>query len=214
MGPNDKGITRSFDPDNEKIRKVLITEIPEPPVEKTFLPPDFSNTLRDLEKLLETIKQTLPEYMEVVYNGNTYTISKDNPFIVVQKTEEEKNEAANQSLSLAQETFTSSQEPELSEPQQEPELSEPQPEPELSEPQQEQELSEPQPEPELSEPQPEPELSEPEPPVLQPEDISNQTNDLSTSEKQQGLSTMTGNESLGEESTSPPPPTQTLQQSP
>lgn len=113
-GTNDTGITRSFDPDNEKIRKVLITEVPESPLEGNILSTDFSTTLQDIQRLLETIKDTLPEYMEVVYNDKTYIISKNNPYIIVEKTEEEKTETQDQAMDIAKQSFTPATSPEVS----------------------------------------------------------------------------------------------------
>jgi hypothetical protein len=105
-GINNSGITRSFDPDNEKIQMVLITQIPAAPMEGNVLSSDFLTTLQDLEKLLKTVKETLPEYMEVIYKDKTYVISKDNPYIIVEKTDAEKEATQEQAIKVAEESFT------------------------------------------------------------------------------------------------------------
>jgi hypothetical protein len=115
-GSNDTGITRSFDPDTEFIRKVLVTELPDKPLEENQFMSDFLTTLQDLERLLEKIKESLPEYMEVVYNGKTHVISKDSPYIVVKKSQEQMNQDIAATAALAEESFNSNTPQEVAEP--------------------------------------------------------------------------------------------------
>jgi hypothetical protein len=84
---DDQGILREYNiDDNTTIQKVLITDVPEPlPVEnENSILTSANKVLNDLGDLLKNIKDSMPPYIEVLFKDNSYIISKENPYIVVQ----------------------------------------------------------------------------------------------------------------------------------
>ena len=72
---DNQGVLRTIESSN-KIKKVLLTEIPsDNDVE--------SDIMKGLSDILKKIESVLPPYMKIIYQENEYIISKENPYIII-----------------------------------------------------------------------------------------------------------------------------------
>ena len=84
---DSQGILRKYNVDTNEIKRVMITDVPDVDNQGNSILIDANNAvLISIQNLLKAVKKTMPEYMIIELNdGKSYVISKENPYIIVDK---------------------------------------------------------------------------------------------------------------------------------
>jgi hypothetical protein len=84
------GILRNYTEESNQIKQVVVLDIPKDDTEPTDTENAFlneaNNTLKSISNLLLQIKTMLPSYVEISLNEKNYVISKENPYIILDKS--------------------------------------------------------------------------------------------------------------------------------